>query len=210
MNSITIEEPGLDTHKVGTLEAPSGGAGWFSPPKALARKRSAAAASRLADRRKSIVAPLQSTARYKLDPLALDPDVGFVHSPTVVGRSEPRAQRSFRFWGIPLDPTLHRDAVGLQASLGKQLLDVPIRQGETQIPTNRQKDDFRFELPPLEQTGNRDPSSIGPAYQTTPAKLQHCYFNCISGGLGPWICSDMASASPGKDRKQRSLRRHRQ
>ena len=33
--------------------------------KALARKRSAAAASRLADRRKSIVAPLESTARYK-------------------------------------------------------------------------------------------------------------------------------------------------
>ena len=34
---------------------------------------------------------------------------------------------------------------------GRQLF----RQGETQIPTNRQKDDFRFELPPLEQTGNR-------------------------------------------------------
>jgi hypothetical protein len=45
--------------------------------------------------------------------------------------------------------------IGLQASLGKQLLDVQVRQGETQIPTNRQKDDFRFELPPLEQTGNR-------------------------------------------------------
>src|SRR5277367_2084525 len=41
------------------------GAGWFSPPKALARKRSAAAASRLAERRKSIVAPVESTARYK-------------------------------------------------------------------------------------------------------------------------------------------------
>ena len=39
------------------------GAGWFSPPKALARKRSAAAASRLADTRKSIVTPLESTAR---------------------------------------------------------------------------------------------------------------------------------------------------
>src|SRR5450631_1536378 len=37
----------------------------FSPRKALARKRSAAAGSRLADRRKSIVAPLESTARYK-------------------------------------------------------------------------------------------------------------------------------------------------
>src|SRR5271165_1906813 len=115
------------------------GAGWFSPPKALARKRSAAAASRLADRRKSIVAPLQSTARYKLDPLALDPDVGFVHSPTVVGRSEPRAQTSFHFWGIPLDPTPHRDVIGVQTSLGEQLLDVPVGQGKTQIPTNRQK-----------------------------------------------------------------------
>jgi hypothetical protein len=40
------------------------GAGWFSPPDALARKRSAAATSRLADRRKSIVAPVESTARY--------------------------------------------------------------------------------------------------------------------------------------------------
>ena len=42
------------------------GAGWFSPPKALARKRSAAAASRLADRRKSIVAPVESTARSSI------------------------------------------------------------------------------------------------------------------------------------------------
>src|SRR5271166_4470048 len=47
------------------------GAGWFSPPKALARKRSAAAASRLADRRKSIVAPVESTARYKYTHLPL-------------------------------------------------------------------------------------------------------------------------------------------
>jgi hypothetical protein len=28
----TIEEPGLDTGKVGTLEALSGGAGWYSKP----------------------------------------------------------------------------------------------------------------------------------------------------------------------------------
>ena len=38
---------------------------------ALARKRSAAAASRLADRRKSIVAPLESRARYKYTHLPL-------------------------------------------------------------------------------------------------------------------------------------------
>jgi len=47
------------------------GAGWLSRPKALARKRSAAAASRLADRRKSIVAPVESTARYKYTHLPL-------------------------------------------------------------------------------------------------------------------------------------------
>jgi hypothetical protein len=45
--------------------------------------------------------------------------------------------------------------IGVQASLGEQLLDVPVGQGKTQIPTNCQKDDFRFELPPLEQTANR-------------------------------------------------------
>jgi hypothetical protein len=40
--------------------------------------------------------------------------------------------------------------IGVQTSLGEQLLDVPVRQGKTQIPINRQKDDFRFELPALE------------------------------------------------------------
>jgi len=35
--------------------------------------------------------------------------------------------------------------IGVQTSLGEQLLDVPVRQGKTQIPTNRQKNDFRFE-----------------------------------------------------------------
>ena len=49
----------------------------------------------------------------------------------------------------------HLDVIGVQTSLGEQLLDVPVRQGKTQIPTNRQKNDFRFELSPLEQTGNR-------------------------------------------------------
>jgi hypothetical protein len=45
--------------------------------------------------------------------------------------------------------------IGVQASLGEKVLNVPVRQGKTHIPTNRQKDGFRFELPPLEQTGNR-------------------------------------------------------
>jgi hypothetical protein len=56
-------------------------------PKALTRKRLAATVSRLAESRKSMVAPVESTARYKSTAryLALDPDVGPVHAPTVVG-----------------------------------------------------------------------------------------------------------------------------
>src|SRR6202049_5301697 len=47
------------------------GCGWFAPPKALARKRLAATVSRLAERRKSMVAPVESTARYKYTHLPL-------------------------------------------------------------------------------------------------------------------------------------------
>src|SRR5271165_7428923 len=39
-------------------------------------------------------------------PLALDPDVGLVHPPTVSGRFESRAQTSFHFRGVTLHPSL--------------------------------------------------------------------------------------------------------
>jgi hypothetical protein len=68
-------------------------------------KRSATAASRLAESKKSIVAPLESTARYKYNPLAFNAHISFVHAPTVVGRFEPRAQTSFHFRGVTLDPS---------------------------------------------------------------------------------------------------------
>ena len=57
--------------------------------------------------------------------------------------------------GLKIFQSSRIDYIGVQTSLGEQLLDVPVRQGKTQIPTNRQKDDFRFQLPPLEQTANR-------------------------------------------------------
>src|SRR5271168_1515116 len=110
------------------------GAGWFSPPKALARKRSAAAASRLADRRKSIVAPVESTARYKYTHLPLTPDVGFIHPPTVVGWFESPTQTLFHFRAIALDPPPDGDVIGAQAPLGEQLLDVAVRKGKAQVP----------------------------------------------------------------------------
>src|SRR6202022_4171652 len=131
------------------------GAGWFSPPKALARKRSAAAASRLAESKKSLVAPVESTAGYKYTHLPLNRDVGLIHPPTVVGRSEPRSQSALNFWGVTLHPPPDGDVVDRKSALGKEFFHLAVGQREAQVPANRQQDDLRFELPPLEKTRNR-------------------------------------------------------
>ena len=44
--------------------------------------------------------------------------------------------------------------IGVQPSLGKEFLYVPVRQGKTQVSTDREDDHLRFELPPLEETAN--------------------------------------------------------
>src|SRR5580698_6706481 len=100
------------------------GAGWFSPPKALVRKRSAAAASRLAERRKSIVAPVESTARYKYTHLPFYPDVRLVHPPRVVCCLEPFAQAPIQLRGVPLDLASDGDVIHREPTLGQKRLDV--------------------------------------------------------------------------------------
>src|SRR5271165_3917239 len=103
------------------------GAGWFSPPKAFARKRSAAAASRLADRRKSIVAPVESTARYK-----------YTHLPLNRIRSHPLANCRWsvgaavaigaELLGRNAAPISDGDVVDRKSALGKEFLDVTVRR----------------------------------------------------------------------------------
>jgi hypothetical protein len=68
----------------------------------------------------------------KVTPLAFHPDVRLVHAPTVVGRLEPRAQSALKFRGVPLDPSPHRDVIGMQAPLGEQLLHVTVGKREAQ------------------------------------------------------------------------------
>jgi len=100
-------------------------------------------------------------------PLALDPDVGLVHPPTVVGRVEPRAQTSFHFRGVTLYPSPHRDVIGVQASLGEQLLDIAESEKRRYQPTASRitsGSNWRHLNSP-EIDGTR---SIGPAYQVKP------------------------------------------
>jgi len=70
----------------------------------------------------------RSRPPVRIDPLALHPDVGLIHPPTVVGRSEARSQSALNFRAVTLDPPPDGDVVGVQAPLGQQLLDVTVRQ----------------------------------------------------------------------------------
>ena len=96
--------------------------------KALAIKRSAAAARRAwrkkeVDRRTGGVdSPVQ------IYPLALNPDVGLIHLPAVVGQSEPRSQSALNFWGVTLDPPPDDDVVDQKSALGKEFLNVTVGQ----------------------------------------------------------------------------------
>jgi hypothetical protein len=56
---------------------------------------------------------------------------------------------------IPLDPSPDGDVIHREPTLGQKLLDVAVRKREAQIPADRQENDLRFKLAPLEQAANR-------------------------------------------------------
>jgi hypothetical protein len=62
-----------------------------------------------------------------------NPNARLVQAPAVVGRFEPRAQTSFHFRSVALDPPPDGDAVGVQVPISEQLLDVAVRKGKAQI-----------------------------------------------------------------------------
>jgi hypothetical protein len=91
----------------------------------------------------------------EVTPLAFDPDVRLVQAPAVIGRFKSRAQTSPQFRGVTLHPAPDGNVVDQKSALGKEFLHVTVRQREAQIPTDRQKDDLRLKLAPLEKTRNR-------------------------------------------------------
>jgi len=62
----------------------------------------------------------------QIDPLALDPNVGLVHAPTVICRFKSRGQTSLHFRGVTLDPSPHGDVIGAHAPLDQQFLHVTV------------------------------------------------------------------------------------
>jgi len=114
----------------------------------------------------------------KVAPLAFDPDVGFVHSPTVVGRSEPRSQSTLNFRGVTLHPPPNGHVVDQKSTLSKEFLHVTVRKREAQLPTHGQENHLRFKLPPLEKTTNRR------CQEEHPASLAKCDYKVATLPFG--------------------------
>src|SRR5664280_3447081 len=94
------------------------GWGWDRSLSALRNRRLAASASRNADSKKSMVAPIQ------IAPATLHADVGFVHSPRLVCRLEMPSQSLLQLRAVILHPAPDRCVVDIETTLLQQLLNI--------------------------------------------------------------------------------------
>jgi hypothetical protein len=76
--------------------------------------------------------------------------VPLIDAPGIIGRLEPLAQAPLQFGRVALHPPPQGDVIHGDAALGEQFLDVPVREGEAQVPADGQKNHLRFKLTPLE------------------------------------------------------------
>jgi hypothetical protein len=73
-------------------------------------------------------------------PDAGDLDVGLIDEPARPDRVTARSRRVDEQWREALHPPEQGDVIDIDAALGKELLEIAIRQPEAQIPANRQHD----------------------------------------------------------------------
>ena len=71
-----------------------------------------------------------------------DLDVRLIDVPAIPDQVSSGSCRPGELGREPLDPTVDCDVVDLDAALAQELLDVPVRQAEPQVPADRQGDDF--------------------------------------------------------------------
>src|ERR1019366_7543905 len=126
------------------------GCGCDGSLRAMRNRRLAAAASRNADSRKSMVAPVELMARLEVTPTALDSNICLINAPGFVGRLKMTPQSLFQFGTVSLHPTPDRRVIRLQTALGEQLFDIAQRQRVPEIPAHGTKNQLRRRLPPLE------------------------------------------------------------
>ena len=115
---------------------------------AFIRKRLAAAASRLAVSRKSIVWPVESSARYRY----LSWPFTFIRlgkTVTFVAWLQKRSAALVQFRSIGLHPTPNTTGIHLNAAFPYQFADVLVGKRVAEIPAHAQYDQFPRILRPL-------------------------------------------------------------
>ena len=81
-------------------------------------------------------------------PLPGDPHLGLVHRPAISHGVATRSGSLGQQRREPKHPSIHRDVVDLDATLGQQFLEVAVRQPEAQLPADRQHDRLAREAKP--------------------------------------------------------------
>src|SRR5882724_8245367 len=120
---------------------------------ALRRKRLAAAVSRLAVNRKSIVCPGESSGIQRpvqILVLYFYVDIGLVDPIAVIGRLQMRSAAFVQLGCIYLHPAPNAARIHLDATFGHQLGDVLVGERISEIPAHAQHDHFSRVLASVE------------------------------------------------------------
>jgi hypothetical protein len=107
---------------------------------------------RISPRRQKEIDRLPSAVHRPIEirPASLHPDVGFVHPPGAVARSQMRADSLFKLRCVGLDSSEDRRVVDLDSAVEEHELQITVADGKHQIPSHRPKDRLSRKLPPLE------------------------------------------------------------
>src|SRR5665213_1111407 len=135
------------TASVFSASTAAGYAGFLSPfmtrgialpeaPIALRRKRLAAAVSRFAVSKKSMVWPVESSARYKYLSSPWTLMLGLINPIAPVGRLEMRTATFVQFGRISLHPAPYATGIHLDPPFGHQFRDVLVRARIPEIPAH--------------------------------------------------------------------------
>jgi len=111
-------------------------------------------------------------------------NVGFIDPPRAVGWLQFPPTSLVQLGCVALHPAPNGGVVNRQTPFDEQLLDVPIRKREPQIPTDRANNDLGFEVPPFKQGWPRFGHRLA-AYQTrAPASCNTSVQRVIAKRLG--------------------------
>ena len=87
----------------------------------------------------------------QVGPVASNLQVGLIDPPRPIRTAQLAANPLIQNRCIPLDPAPDRDMIHGEVPLRHDLLQVTIRQRESQVPANAQEDDHVVEVPPTKQ-----------------------------------------------------------